>query len=180
MAYNKRIRGDSNQANEEFSHNRITIVAGGAGVIAVLFAISLVVAALVFVVINFGWLISAMIILALVGASLYGASFLVERISDVHTKIRQNKLLAHTIVSGELVSHYDQDEWTHLSAIHEQAKNMPQLPMKAESQEPLPSEAYVILDMHRQGIGFKAIAEATKWTEYAVRKLCNQADGKTS
>jgi len=83
------------------------------------------------------------------------------------------------VKQGDVVSHIGKRTPTVVSAIHEQAKVIPQVAIsKAEEHEPLPSEAYVILDMHRQGIGFKKIAEATLWSEYQVRKLCNQADGK--
>jgi hypothetical protein len=182
MAYKKSVRGDSNQANEEWSHNRITIVAGGAGIILVCFVCCLVLAAILWMAIKEGTLFSILIIgsflAVFLGAGIVGACFLTVRISDALTKVQVNRILSQTVIAGEVVSHYDGEEWTHLSSIHEQGKVMPQLPMKAESKEPLPSEAYVVLDMHKQGIGFKAIAEATQWTEYAVRKLCNQADGK--
>ena len=183
MAYRKNIKGDSNQANEEFSHNRITVVMGSSGVILALFLIVLVSSAIGWMIVREGTLFSILIVgtfcALFAGGAAYGANLLLREISKTHTQMRANKLLARTIVSGEIVSYLDdEDEWTHLSAIHEQAKIMPQLPMKAESKEPLPSEASVILEMHRQGIGFKTIAESTMWTEYAVRKLCNQIDGK--
>jgi hypothetical protein len=183
MAYNKRIRGDSNSANEEFSHNRITIVAGGAGVIAVCFVCCIILAAILWMALREGALFALLIIGAFLalfgGAGIAGTCFLIVKISDTIYKIRVNRLLSQTIVSGEVVAYRNEnEEWDHLSSIHEQGKVIPQLTFKPEKHEPEPSEAWVILDMHKQGIGFKAIAEATQWTEYAVRKLCNNADGK--
>lgn len=188
MSYKKSLKGDSNQANEEFSHNRITIVAGGAGVILVCFVCCLVLAAIVWMIARQGALFSLLIILSFLAifsigmAVLFalGLSFVVERISFMVREVRVNRILGTTVIAGEVVSHYDGEEWTHLSSIHEQGKVTPQLQISPPEHEPLPSEAFVVLDMHRQGIGFKAIAESTQWTEYAVRKLCNQADGKTT
>ncbi len=99
MSYKKSLKGDSNQANEEFSHNRIIVNMGASGVIAVCFTFALLLAAIGWMVIHYGWLISTMLILATVGAALYGASFLVERASDVLTKIQQNKLRSRTITA---------------------------------------------------------------------------------
>lgn len=186
MAYNKRIRGDSHQSNnEEFSHNRITVILGGSGVIAVCFAILLISAAIGWMMLRQGSLLAFLIVASFLalfaGAGIVGTCFIVVRISDALREVRINRILSSTIISGEVVSHYDpgEQEWTHLSSIHEQGKVLPQLPMKAEQQEPLPSEAYTVVDMHKHGISFKKIAEATQWTEYKVRQLCNQIDGKT-
>jgi hypothetical protein len=84
------------------------------------------------------------------------------------------------ITHGDVVAYrVGSKEFEHLSAKHEQAKVIPQVTVSEQEHEPLPSEAWVVIDMHRQGIGFKKIAEATLWTEYEVRKLCNRLDGKT-
>jgi hypothetical protein len=182
MAYKKSIRGDDNQANEQFAHNRITIVMGGAGIMLVGFVIVLMSAAVVWMVVRNGGLLSILVVLTFVGcflvAIIYGACFIVVQISTTIQRVQANKILSSVIVAGDVVAHHNGQEWTHLSSIHEQGKVMPLLPMKAESREPLPSEAYTVIDMHRQGVSFKKIAEATLWTEYKVRQLCNQIDGK--
>lgn len=183
MAYKKSIRGDDNQTNEQFAHNRINIHMGGAGMMLAGFAIVLMSGAVIWMIERNGSLLSILVVLSFIGifagATIVGVCFIVAHVSSTIQQVHTNKILAQVVVAGEVVAYRNGDEWDHLSAAHEQAKVMPQLPMKAESQEPLPSEAWVIIDMHRQGIGFKTIAETTKWTEYAVRKLCNQIDGKT-
>jgi hypothetical protein len=182
MAYKKSIRGDDNQSNEQFAHNRVTIVMGGAGIMLVGFLIVLMSAAVIWMVVSNGGLLSTLVMLTFVGcflvAIVYGGCFIVVLISSTIQRVQSNKILSQVITVGEVVASHDGADWTHLSSIHEQGKVMPLLPMKAESKEPLPSESWVVLDMHKQGIGFKSIAESTQWTEYAVRKLCNQVDGK--
>jgi len=121
-----------------------------------------------------GWLVAALVVLGLGCTGTLMVSFTLHKIGLWH--IRRN-----VVAVGEVVAVRNEDgTWTHLSATHEHAKVIPQVALsKAEPQEPLPSEAWVVIDMHQQGIGFKKIAEATLWTEYEVRKLCNRLDGKT-
>jgi hypothetical protein len=150
---------------EEFSHNRITVNMGSSGVIAICFLCCLILASIIWMIAKQGTLFSILIVASFlaifIGAGAVGAclviSFGIERISDALQAMRQNKIPSSTVIAGEVVSHYDDGEWTHLSSIHEQGKVLPQLPMKAENKEPLPSEAYVILDMHRQGIGSRQL-----------------------
>lgn len=184
MSYKKSIKGDNNQASEQFAHNRIFVDFNGAGVVMLAgFVIVLVSAAVAWMILRNGSLLSILIILSFlalfIGAGIVGTCFLVVRISDMLTRVRVNKILSQVVVSGEVVAYRDGDQWNHLSAEHERAKVIPQV-LPKEEQDPLPSEAYTIIDMHKQGVSFKKISEATLWTEYAVRKLCNQIDGKPS
>src|SRR5260370_27724592 len=96
------------------------------------------------------------------------------------SKRKRDELHQRLIVHGDVAAYIMPDgKFEHLSARHEEAKAIPQVALsKQQDQEPLPSEAWVILDMHWQGIGFKRIAEATKWREYEVRKLCNRVDAQ--
>ncbi len=120
-----------------------------------------------------GWIVAALVALGLgcTGALMFTFT--------LH-KIARWRIHRNVIAVGEYLVYRDPDtgKFEHLSAEHERAK-VPQIPQVTVTEEgPLPSEAYVILDMHRQGIGYKKIAEATRWTEYKVRQLCNQVDGK--
>src|SRR6266480_4935846 len=127
MSYRKSVKGESNQANEEFSHNRITIVAGGAGVIIVCFVCALIVAAIAWMMARQGTLLGLLIVLSFLalflGAGIAGACFVTVQISDALTKVRVNKILAQTVVAGQVVAYKnDDDSWYHLSAEHEMAK----------------------------------------------------------
>jgi hypothetical protein len=179
MAYSKRIKGDSNQANEEFSHNRIYVEAGISGVILVLFCIILVSVAIIWMMLRNGSLLSILIVLSFlavfIGAGIVGACFVVVRISDMIKEVRVNRILSSTVVAGEVVSHYDGGEWTHLSSIHEQGKVIPALPMKE-----LPSgdpRWDAVLDLRRQGKGMHAIAKELKVPYQRVREFLNQVEG---
>jgi hypothetical protein len=187
MGYRKSVKGSGNEANEVVSHNRIYVEAGISGVILAVFAVIVISSAIIWMMLRNGSLLSTLVTLSFLGvflgAGIVGVLIMVHfgvtKMSDMIKEVRVNRILSSTVVAGEVVSHYDGEEWTHLSSIHEQGKVLPQLPMKAESREPLPSEAYTVIDMHKHGVSFKKISEATQWTEYKVRQLCNQIDGKT-
>lgn len=83
---------------------------------------------------------------------------------------------SQVVQRGDVVLHHGRTKPYVVSADHEAAKVIPQVAISKQETELLPSEAWVVLDMHWQGIGFKRIAEATRWTEYEVRKLCNRVD----
>ncbi len=119
-----------------------------------------------------GWLVAALVVLGLGCTGTLMVNFTLHKVGA--WRIHRN-----VVAVGEVVAVRNEDgTWTHLSAQHV-AAGVPPLQLPAPKDEgPLPSEAYVILDMHRQGIGYKKIAEATRWTEYKVRQLCNQFDGK--
>ena len=150
-------------------------------IIAVAFVISLGAAIGIFLYVSLlphlqliGWIMAALVILGLgcTGALMF--TFTLHKIA--HWRIHSN-----VVAVGEVVAVQNRDgTWTHLSAQQVAAgvPPAPQLPAPKD-EGPLPSEAWVVIDMHRQGIGFKKIAEATLWTEYEVRKLCNRLDGKT-
>jgi hypothetical protein len=179
MAYNKRIRGDSNQSNnEEFSHNRITVILGGSGVIAVCFVCCLVLGAILWMMHSEGTLFAILIISAFVtlfvGAGVAGLclvlSFGIERISDAVRAVRVNRILSSTVIAGEVVSPYDGEEWTHLSSIHEQGK-IPQLPMKAQT---LNTDESTILELYDKGMSLRAIEKQMKdagVTYYQIQKV---------
>lgn len=185
MGYRKSIKGDGNVANEELSHNRVQINVNGAGpVLFVLFVIALLTVAIAWLFIHYGSLLLFLLLCLFIGGFLVvvvvGACFVVREISRTYHQVQADKLQSQIITVGEVLAFRNGAEWDHLSAQHEAAKVIPQISVaKQEPQEPLPSEAWVVIDMHRQGIGFKKIAEATLWTEYEVRKLCNKLDGKT-
>jgi hypothetical protein len=175
---NKRIRGDSNQQNEEFSHNRITVILGSSGVILAVFVCCLVLAAIVWMMHSQGSLLAFLIVASFLalfaGAGVVGAifvlSFGIERLSDALRTLRVNRILSSTVVAGEVVSHYDGEEWTHLSAIHEQGK-VPALPMKAQS---LNTDESTILELFDKGMSLRAIEKQMKdagVTYYQIQKV---------
>lgn len=170
--YRKSLKGDSNQANEEWSHNRITIVAGGAGVIAVCFVCLLIVAAIVWMMVRAGTLFAILIMgafLALfVGAGIVGACFVVVRISDMLREVRVNRILAQTVINGELVAYRNGDEWDHLSAQHEMAK-LPQHTTVTE--EKIDYTDSMITELYDKGLSRRAIAKALDIPYNKVQQL---------
>jgi hypothetical protein len=175
MAYRKSLKGDSNQANEEWSHNRITIVAGGAGIILVCFVCCLVLAAILWMAIKEGTLFSILIIGAFLafflGAGIAGACFLTVRISDALTKVQVNKILASTVIAGELVAYRNGDEWDHLSAQHEMAK----IPQHAGGVQVTEERAdytdSMITELYDKGLSRRAIAKALEVPYNRVQQL---------
>src|SRR5260370_42453260 len=104
MAYKKNIKGSGNEANEIAAHNRIYIEAGISGVILAVFVVVLISAAILWMMLRNGSLLSILIILSFlsvfIGAGIVGTCFIVVRISDALRDVRVNKILAHTVVSG--------------------------------------------------------------------------------
>lgn len=125
-----------------------------------------------------GKFVAGLLITILVCAAIYIAVRTISEAGIYLAKLLQAWRSRRLVVHNDIASYHNDDgTWMHLSVEHEKAKAIPQVAIsKQEELEPLPSEAWVVLDMHWQGIGFKRIAEATKWTEYEVRKLCNRVD----
>ena len=130
-----------------------------------------------------GKFVAGLFITVLVCASGYSVVWTISQMSIQWSKRRQAKNAVgmvsapadrHSIYLKPVDANYTIHE---VSVNVAAASAIPQVALsKQQEQEPLPSEAWVILDMHWQGVGFKRIAEATKWTEYEVRKLCNRVD----
>lgn len=180
MSYRKSIKGESNQANEEFSHNRINIEMGASGIILAVFAISLVIAAIAYLVINYGWLIATLVIgsfvLLFLGAGIVGVCFVAVHISDARTKIGVNKILAQTVVAGQVVAYKNADDtWYHLSAEHVAAGIAdPQVTVK---ELPSPDPRWdAVLDLRREGKGMHAIAKELNVPYQRVRQFLNQVE----
>ncbi len=182
MAFNKRIKGDSNIANEEWSHNRISVVMGSSGVILVLFVILLVSAAIIWMMARQGILFSILIVgafLALfLGAGIVGACFVTVHISDALTKVRVNKILAQTVIAGEIVAYKNGDTWDHLSAQHVAAGIAD--PHVTVKELPSPDPRWdAVLDLRRDGKGMHAIAKDLNVPYQRVRTFLNQVEGNT-
>ncbi len=79
--------------------------------------------------------------------------------------------------SGVVVLAQTDGTLAHLSAEHEAAKLA--LPAPVRVPEDHRSTEETVLEYHKRGIGFKKIADSTGWTEYQVRKLCNNYDGNS-
>lgn len=175
MAYRKSVKGSNIESNETASHNRIYIEAGISGLVLVLFAIGLVTAAIIWMIARQGALFSILIIgsflCLFLGAGVVGVCFLVVRVSDALRAVRVNRILASTVIAGEVVAYHDGEEWTHLSSIHEQGKIMPALPMKAES---LNTDESTILELYDKGLSLRAIEKQLKdtgVTYYQIQKV---------
>lgn len=171
VAFNKRIKGDSNIANEEWSHNRISVVMGSSGVIAVCFVCCLILAAIIWMMVKQGTLFSILLVgafLALfLGAGIVGACFVTVRISDALTKVRVNKILASTVIAGEIVAYKNDDaSWYHLSAEHEMAK----IPQHTTVVEERPDKE-VIEELYNKGMSRRSIAKALEIPYNQVQKL---------
>ena len=185
-AYNKRIRGDSNVANEEWSHNRITIVAGGAGILLAGFVCMLILAAIAWMMLKestfLALLINALAVLLFLGAAITGGLFVARQLSETLRVWEVNKLLGRTVIAGEVVTHYNEDgnEWLHLSAAHEQAK-LAQLPPPRE----MNTNEATILELYDRGLSLRAIEKSLKdagVTYYQIQKVtsAHRGNGKGS
>ncbi len=173
MGYKKSIKGDSNQANEEFSHNRIIVNMGASGVIGVLFICALIVAVIAWAAINYMWAVSGVLAVLVIGSLLYGATFLGERVSNMRTTFHQNKIRARTIESAApLVVHQDGEAWYNFSAELEAAKIPRYLPPPKD--EPQATDD-TLLELYQKGLTLQTICQSTGATYYRVQKLIETA-----
>ena len=120
MSYKKSIKGDHNEANEQFAHNRITVEMGSSGLILVLFAIGLLVAAIVWMVLNVWLLLAVLIISLFVGASIFlfilGGSTAARYISEAVRKWRSDRLRDRMVIEAELALSWDGSKFENHSA----------------------------------------------------------------
>ena len=118
MGYQKSIRGDDNESNEQLSHNKVTVhVNGAAPTLLVCFIILLLCAALGWLVLHYGTLLTVLGLVLVLVAFLCSIALLVARTcTSVSIMISQHRHAAITASVAVATDHYvvwREDDGTH-------------------------------------------------------------------
>jgi hypothetical protein len=111
MAYRKTVKGDNNEANEQFAHNSISIFNDGSGKIVVCFLIVLVCAMIVYLWIAVHVLLVIIIIGAAIIFSVIGVSYTWRHVSHTRKLHRVNEAEVEwakiIYITENLIAHLD-------------------------------------------------------------------------
>lgn len=184
-SYRKAIKGDGNEAYEEFSHNRVTINFNGAGVVMfVAFLIVLLGAAIIWLVVNFGNLLAlsllALWIVAVLGAIWLGTVFVVSRTGILLSERRRARHHERLITSGE-VSFYLQPlapDFNIYAAAAEYARAGVAQPNTIEIEAEPTATDETVLTLWRKGLSLRDIEKATGRKYHEIQKLTSDEKKK--
>ena len=185
MGYRKSVKGDSNQANEEFSHNRITIEAGNAGVLFVAFLIVLIGSMIIWLVVNFGNLLAITVLSLLLVAAGGGiwllGVFIYTRSGIMLSERRRARNHERLIESGE-VSFYLQPLTPDFTVYASSAEHNRALVAPVQVKElPSPDPRWdAVLDLRKEGKGMHQIAKDLNVPYNRVRQFLNQVEKNNS
>jgi hypothetical protein len=182
MAYRKSIKGNANEANEEFSHNRITIEAGGAGVLLVAFLIVLFGSAIIWLVINYGGLFAlsllALWLVAVAGGIWLCGVYIYSKTGILLSARRRARNHERLIESGE-VSFYLQPLIPDFTIYGSSAEHNRALvaPGPQVTVREVPDNTETVLELYDTGATLRTIADSVGMTFYQVQKICSEHRG---
>lgn len=177
MGYRKSVKGNDNEANEEFSHNKVQINIDGAGpLVFVLFIAALVTAAIVWLVIHFGglllvsllalWLVAATGGIWLLGVWIY------TRTGIMLSERRRARNHERLIESGE-VSFYLQPLSPDFTIYGSSAEHNRALvaPGPQVTVREVPDNTDTVIELFESGATLRTIADSVGMTFYQVQKI---------
>lgn len=179
-----RNRGDHVEQREEFSHNKISIEMGGAGVLLVAFCIVLFGSMVIWLVINFGGLLAlsllALWITAVVGALIWGGFYLFTRIDILFSERTRARASARVVFATDHYIVWKEEDGTYQfrgSTII--TENRQYLPREVSP----PSQQEAILTCYDRGMSGRAIekhlnatADGDKRAKVSYREIAKTLD----
>lgn len=188
-AFRKSVKGNDNEANEEFSHNRITVNFNGAGpLIFVLFVAGLITSAIIWLVIHFGgllllsllalWIVAALGSIWLLGVWVYARTGIM--LSERRRAHNLERFLSAPSAHHSIYLADPQASYTlHEISANVVAAGVPRVLPAPVEEEPLPPNEQDIIDVYNDGVStLEQVADAFGLKYNKVQRIIARAKEK--